>query len=213
MFQQFSGINAIIYFTPQIIKEAKVPMLFSQLGLKDNAASLLATVLVYVPKIPALFTTMALLDSCGRRRLLRLFVPVMGLCHVSLAIAFGMMKSEAVNWFPRGLALLGICGYGVSFALSIGPIPNIITAEGFPTRVRPTAMAVSLGSQFFFNTLVGFGFPILRHRFGTQAVFAGFAGVCALAWLFISRFVPETKSESLESLGQQLTQESETSDC
>ena len=46
------------------------------------------------------------------------------------------------------------------------------------------------------------GFPILRHLLGTQVVFAGFAVVCAVAWLFILKFVPETKGTSLEQAGR-----------
>ena len=48
---------------------------------------------------------------------------------------------------------------------------------------------------------MGLAFPVLRDKFGAEAVFAGFAGVCALAWMFVHAFVPETKGQALEDLG------------
>jgi hypothetical protein len=50
-------------------------------------------------------------------------------------------------------------------------------------------------------------FPVLRARYGAEAVFAGFAGVCALAWAFVHAFVPETKGKALEDLGADAAQE------
>ena len=209
MFQQFTGINAVVYFTPQTLKEAGVPVLFARFGLDDDAASLLATTLSYLPKIPALFLAMRLMDQMGRRRLLQTFVPFMGASLFALAGVFSWLGSSsgaataagaAASWLPGAVAVACIMAYGCSFALSLGPIPNILTSELFPTRCRSAAMASSLGSQFAFNTAVGLLFPILRHRFGTQAVFAGFGVACGLAWLFVNRFVPETKGVALEEL-------------
>ena len=130
MLQQFSGINAVVYYTPQTLKEVGVPMLFSNLGFAENAASMLATTLAYIPKIPALLLTMALIDRLGRRTLLLSFVPMMGICHLSLVWALSAMGSAAR--LPKVVAMLGITLYGMAFALSLGPIPNILTAELFP---------------------------------------------------------------------------------
>lgn len=175
-------------------------MLFERLGVGANAASLLATIVAYAPKIPALLLTMALIERWGRRKLLQTFVPLMGACHLLLALAFGFLGSTAI--LPRIAAIAAISLYGVAFALSLGPIPNILTAELFPMRARSASMSVSLGAQFLFNTIVGFAFPILRYRLGTSAVFGGFSTVCFAAWLFVRRFVPETKGVSLEQLAK-----------
>jgi len=153
-----------------------------------------------VPKIPALLLTMALIERWGRRRLLQTFVPLMGSCHLLLALSFGFLASPSP--LPRLAAIAAISVYGVAFALSLGPIPNILSAELFPMRARSSCMAVSLGSQFLFNTIVGFTFPILRYHLGTRAVFAGFSAVCLAAWVFVGRFVPETKGSSLEQLSK-----------
>lgn len=200
MFQQVTGINAVVYFTPQTLKEVGVPKLFSALGLNENAGSILGTMLAYLPKIPSLFLAMSLMDKLGRRRLLQLFVPLMGMCLAGLATSFSFMASGGA--FAAALAMTSVCLYGSFFVLSLGPIPNILTSEVFPTRVRSPAMSMSLFSQFFFNALVGMAFPILRHKLGTQAVFATFSTMCLLCWLFVNKFVPETKGMSLEKLAE-----------
>lgn len=70
----------------------------------------------------------------------------------------------------------------------------------------PLLVSLSI-SLFFFLAKVGLAFPVLRARYGADAVFAGFAGVCALAWAFVHAFVPETKGKTLEDLGAEVTQE------
>ena len=128
----------------------------------------------------------------------------MGLSLFSLVAAFASMTSPAITSkaVPAAIALFGICLFGSSFSLSLGPIPNIISAEVFPSRARAAAMAASLWSQFAFQFVVGYFFPILRYRLGTQAIFSIFGVMCAACWLFVDRFVPETKGASLEQLGR-----------
>ena len=62
LFQQFCGVNAIVYFTPQILKQAGAPSLFLSWGVSTNAAAMLATVLAYLPKIPAVLLATYLID-------------------------------------------------------------------------------------------------------------------------------------------------------
>jgi len=202
MFQQCSGINAVVYFTPQTLKLSGVPELFSKFGLGEDAASLLATIFAYAPKIPSLLLAMRLMDAdgWGRKTLLKTFVPGMAACLFALAASFSLVNGASSSVLPGALALACLCLYGSFFVLSLGPIPNILTAELFPSRCRSAAMACSLGSQFLFNTVVGLAFPVLRQRFGSAPVFAGFGGVCVLAWFFTERFVPETKGRALEDL-------------
>merc|ERR1719316_1037740 len=139
-FQQFAGINAIVYFTPHILKSSgTVATLGSSLRLSADSAALLATAVTYFPKIPAMFLTMAL-----------------------VAIAL----------------------YGIFFNLSLGPVPNIYTAESFPARARSAAMTVSLCAQFLAHAMVSFWFPVLMASRGAPAVLYSFAGICGVAGLF-----------------------------
>jgi len=103
-------------------------------------AAILAAAVAYAPKIPALFVTMALMDTWGRRRLLSTFVPAMGLCLAGLAAALGARGPGAA-----AASLAAISLYGVFFGLSLGPIPNIYTAESFPTRAPARDAAAAPG--------------------------------------------------------------------
>ena len=200
------GINAVVYFTPQILKDsgtvaavARAARALAGPAVSDDAAAILATAVAYAPKVPAMFLTMALMDAWGRRRLLSTFVPAMGACLLLLAAALG--RSSAVS---AGLSLAAISLYGVAFALCLGPIPNIYTAESFPHRARSAAMTVSLGAQFVAHAAVSYYFPVLVASHGPKAVFAAFAAVCAAAWLFVRLAVEETKQASLEDIAAKL---------
>ena len=80
-------------------------------------------------------------------------------------------------------------------------MPNILASELFPTHARSAGVAASTGSQWIFNALVAAAFPVLKSRLGTPGVLNGFALVCVAAWLFVLRFVPETRGVPLEELG------------
>jgi len=200
IFQQFTGINAIVYFTPQLLKESgTVAALGARLGVSDDAAALLATVATYVPKIPAMFGTMLLMDAWGRRKLLAVFVPVMGACLAALGYAL-----DAKAAFATPLALAAVALYGVAFNLSLGPVPNIYTAESFPARARSAAMTTSLTAQFAAHSAVSFFFPVIVASRGAAAALYGFAGVCGACWLFANLGMAETKAASLEEIASEL---------
>jgi len=90
-------------------------------------------------------------------------IPAMGLCLTAMSAAVsGAMGQGAV---AGTVALMATCLYGVVFVLSLGPVPNILTAELFPARVRSAAMALSLAAQFGANALVRPSLPLLLHGF------------------------------------------------
>ena len=198
-FQQFAGINAIVYFTPHILKSSgTVATLGSSLRLSADSAALLATAVTYFPKIPAMFLTMALMDTWGRAKMLRVFSPAMGLCLAALGLSLGSSSGVAAT-----VALLAIALYGIFFNLSLGPVPNIYTAESFPARARSAAMTVSLCAQFLAHAMVSFWFPVLMASRGAPAVLYSFAGICGVAGLFACTLA-ETKQASLEAIASEL---------
>mmetsp|Transcript_22121 Transcript_22121/g.76018 ORF Transcript_22121/g.76018 Transcript_22121/m.76018 type:complete len:354 (-) Transcript_22121:162-1223(-) len=204
-FQQFAGINAVITFTPQILRDAGVPAFLGRAcGIDRNAAAVLAAAIAFAPKLPAMFATMALMDSWGRRRLLRTFVPCMGAAMLALAATLHRIAAGGASTVLSAAAIAAIASYGVFFGLSLGPMPNILTAETFPTRLRSVAMTTSLAAQFTAQTLVSLFFPALLAAHGAPKVFVGFAAVCAAAWVFITSFVEETKNVSLEDIAKKL---------
>ena len=194
--QQLCGVNAIVFFTPTILRGAGAPQLFRGWGVSDNVAAMMATILAYLPKLPTTVLAGFLIESWGRRQLLVRFIPALAFCLAALAASFGgsSVTSAAV-------ATAAVTLFGVFFGLSLGPLPNIISAELFPTRSRSAGVAASTGVQFACNALVAATFPVLTAAIGTRATLCSFAAFSSAAWLFVLRSVPETKGISLEEIG------------
>ncbi|GMH62514.1 hypothetical protein TrLO_g2977 [Triparma laevis f. longispina] len=100
-FQQLAGINAIVYLTPLILREAGVSALTSKLLPDPNAESMLSTSIAYSPKIPALILASKLMDKMGHKKLLTTFTPIMSLSLISLALALTTVS------FPTTLKPIG----------------------------------------------------------------------------------------------------------
>ena len=171
MCQQLSGINAIVYFTPQILREAGAPAMFAGRGWSDEAAAMAATTLAYLPKIPAVLLTTYLIDRVGRRALLSAFTPIMALCLLALAAATGGVFSGATAGL---VSMSAVTLYGLVFGMSLGPIPNILASELFPTDARSSGVALSTSGQWVFNALVAAAFPALAATVGTPGAPCGF---------------------------------------
>ena len=201
VFQQLCGINAIVYFTPTILREAGVPALLKKVGVSDpNAASMLSTIVAYAPKLPALLLAANLMDKLGRRTLLLTFVPVMGLSLATLASCFVLFPAGSP---ARGaLAIASVMAYGVVFVMSLGPVPSILSSEIFPQQHRSVGMSASIASQWGANAAVSMLFPVLQYKLGTTAVLSFFAVMCVACEAFTYAYVPETKGVSLEKLGE-----------
>lgn len=189
-FQQFVGINAIIYYAPTI---------FGQLGLSGNATSLLATglfgVINTLSTLPALF----LIDKVGRRPLL--MCGATGMC-ISLIIiaaiigAYGDLKEhKAAGW--TGIVFIYI--YDVNFAYSLGPVGWVLPSEIFNLSNRSKAMAITCSATWMSNFIIGLVTPDMLDnlKWGTYVFFAVF---CVIAIGFTFFFVPETKGKSLEDM-------------
>lgn len=184
--QQLSGINAVIYFAPEVFREA---------GMGDTSTQILATVGIGIVNVLMTLVGMALIDRIGRRRLL-----VLG--FAGTAISLGMIALGAATQieFLDIIALVGLVIYIASFAASIGPLPWVMMAEIFPQNVRGIGMSVATLTNWGFNFLVVFSFPLMVSTIGLGGVFAIYALVCAAGILFTLRAVPETNGVPLEEI-------------
>lgn len=201
LFQQFCGVNAIVYFTPQILKQAGAPSLFLRWGVSTDAAAMLATVLAYLPKIPSVLLATYLIDRKGRRWMLKAFVPPLAACLALLAATVGASSGASATALSAFGATMAVTLFGVFFGMSLGPLPNILSAELFPTSVRGVGVATTTTVQWVSNMLVAALFPIAAATLGMTSVLWGFAGVCVLAYVVVVLFVPETKGVALEDIG------------
>lgn len=184
-FSQFSGINAIMYYSTKIFATAGV-------GVKNSF-----TASTIIGLVNLLFTLVAvsLVDKCGRRKLL-----LVGLTAQVIALtAVGWMFHTNIGGVPLLVAILGFIG---AFALALGPIPWILCSEIFPARVRGRAMSVATFTIWTSCYIVAQTFPMLNdsQAVGPAMTFWIYAACSLAAWVFVFRAVPETKGRSLEEI-------------
>lgn len=189
VFQQFIGINVVLYYAPEI---------FKNMGMGTNAA-LLQT--IWVGAVNLIFTVIAILtvDRWGRKPLQIIGALVMAIAMMTLGTSFYLQN---MGW----TALLSMLFYIAGFALSWGPVVWVLLSEIFPNAIRSKAMAIAVSAQWISNYIVSFTFPILdNHPYLTLMFNHGFSywlyGLMALlAALFMWKYVPETKGKTLEAL-------------
>ena len=185
---QFSGINAIMYYSTKILTTAGV-------GVKDSFA---ASAVIGLVNLLFTVVAMTLVDKAGRRPLL-----LVGLFVQAVALgAVGWMFHANIHGF--GL-LLAILGFIAAFAMALGPIPWILCSEIFPTQVRGRAMSISTFVIWTSCYIVAQTFPVLNDspQIGPARTFWIYAIFSVLGFLFTFALVPETKGRSLEEVGTQ----------
>jgi SP family xylose:H+ symportor-like MFS transporter len=189
VFQQWVGVNVVLYYAPEI---------FKSMGLSTHA-SLLQTILV--GSVNFIFTVVAILtvDRLGRVPLQIIGALVMALSMIGLGTGL-MMHSTG----PATLICMMV--YMAGFAFSWGPVTWVLLSEIFPNVIRGKAMALAVAAQWIANYFVSSTFPILKDSPFLKAHFNGgfpyfIYGLCAiLAALFMWKFVPETKGRTLEQM-------------
>ncbi len=187
MFSQITGINAIIYYAPEI---------FKSVGFGTDSA-LLQTVIIGITNTVFTFVAIRFIDRAGRRKLLLWGVSGMILCLTGVGIVF---------WFDLSsgpLLLFFILGFIASFASSLGPIPWVIISEIFPTKTRGIAMSFATFTLWIGVVLVTQLTPVLLDSLGGAITFWIFAGNAILLLIFTYRMIPETKGKTLEEIEHQ----------
>ncbi len=188
VFQQFVGINVVLYYAGNI---------FRNMGASTNS-SLLQTIIVGIVNLT--FTVVAIIsvDKFGRKPLMIIGALGMALSMAALGLAF-------YSGSPGLIALIFMLTYTASFAVSWGPVTWVLLSEIFPNSVRG-AMSIAVAAQWIANWVVSYTFPILNdNQWLTQKFNHGFSywiyGVMGiLAALFIWKLVPETKGKTLEEM-------------
>ena len=185
IFQQITGVNTIIYYTPTILQMA---------GFQSASSAILATALVGTVNLGATIISLLLLDRVGRRPLLLLGIAGMALSLTHLGYLFG------VSNVPRNAILFDVIAYLAGFAVGLGPIFWLLISEIYPTTVRGQAMSLSSVIIWVSDLLVTMTFLSLVESLGARASFWLYAGACLVALVFSARMVPETKGRTLEEI-------------
>lgn len=190
VFQQFVGINVVLYYASNI---------FRNMGSSTDS-SLLQTIIVGVVNL--LFTVVAILtvDRFGRKPLMIIGSIGMGISMFALGFAFYFNQLGIA-------ALIFMLTYTAAFAMSWGPVCWVLLAEIFPNSIRG-ALSIAVAAQWIANWVVSLTFPIMNDNQWLTAKFNhGFSywiyGVMGIfSAIFVWKLVPETKGKTLEQIEQ-----------
>lgn len=191
-FQNFIGINTIIYYAPTLL---------TTLGFGTSGA-ILANVGIGVVNVLMTLPALRMIDRVGRKSLLA--VGSIGMLVSMLVL--GVANVVGVSYGPLLVAItLGsILVYIASFAVSWGPVQWVMLPELFPLRMRGSAVGMCLVFNWLFNMAVALVFPVLLDITGPGAMFLLFALMAVLSFWFVQRGLIETKGKSLEAIEQEV---------
>jgi sugar porter (SP) family MFS transporter len=188
IFNQVSGINAIIYFAPRI---------FEMTGL-GRSSSLLST--VGIGGVNFLFTLVAInfIDRIGRKKL-------MLIGSVGLVLTLGLVaRSFYLQDFSGPGIVVYLLVYIAFFAFSQGAVIWVFISEIFPNQVRAKGQTLGSFTHWFMAALIAFSFPVLAEKLGGGHTFLFFTVMMLVQLVFVWKFMPETKGKSLEQIERSL---------
>lgn len=183
--QQFSGINAIVYFSSSV---------FAKAGVTSGA---LASAAVGVVNVLGTIVAGGLMDKAGRKQLLTISFAGMGLAMLTMALGLAL---PGLATYSGPIALVGTLAYILAFAFGAGPVPGLLVPEITAAKVRGRAVALAMGSHWVCNFFIGQMFLAAVNAMGVATCYTFFAVVCAAAVLFVNTSVVETKGRSLEDI-------------
>ncbi|KAL1936245.1 hypothetical protein VTP01DRAFT_379 [Rhizomucor pusillus] len=192
-FQQFVGVNALIYYAPKI---------FQSVGLTGTTVSLLATGVVGIINFVMTIPTVLFLDKFGRKPMLMTASAIMTVCMVIIAIIVALFQHDWPNHTAEGWVCVAfVYIFIANFAYSWGPIGWVYGSEIFPLRVRAKAMSISTSANWMCNFIIAQITPPMLGNitYGTYIFFACF---CFISFFFVWFLVPETKGRSLEEMDE-----------
>ncbi|MCY7359827.1 MAG: sugar porter family MFS transporter [Rudanella sp.] len=184
VFNQVSGINAIIYYAPRI---------FEMTGL-GKSSSLLSSAGIGLINLIFTLLSMNLIDRYGRRTLMKIG-------SIGLIVTLGLVaRAFYVEDFSGITVPLLLFAYIAFFGFSQGAVIWVFISEIFPNEVRASGQALGSFTHWFMAAIITFTFPYLSERVGGGNTFLFFTTMMVLQLLFVWRIMPETKGTSIEKV-------------
>ena len=190
MFNQFSGINAILYYAPRIFE-------LSGLSIAD---SMFQSILIGVTNGIFTILGMMLIDRAGRKKLL-----ITGSIGMSICLGLVAKTFYTQNFSGYGLLLI-LLVYIMFFAFSTGAVIWVLIAEIFPNNIRGKGQSLGSFTHWFFAAIITFLFPVIvkLSDFGVGHAFMFFSVMMLVQAVVVWKYFPETKGRTLEELGENL---------
>ncbi|XP_034479517.1 facilitated trehalose transporter Tret1-like [Drosophila innubila] len=184
-FQQFTGINAIIFYSTSIFTKAGT-------GISPEWC----TVILGIVQVFATIMAIMMVDKSGRRVLLLISAILMCLTTLMMGLDFHYLKDANVGWLP----VFSTCLFMVGFSMGFGPVPWLVIGEMFAEDMKPLLGSIVGVCNWLFAFCITKCFPICLDIFGGAATFWLFAIISFLACVFIILLVPETKGKTLNEI-------------
>lgn len=209
--QQWTGINAIIYYAPRI---------FEQIGLQGGTIPLLATGIVGVVNFVMTIPAVLFVDNFGRKPMLMIGEFNMAISHATIAAIVAVYGGTRLadgtytafkNKAAGNGAVFMVYWYITWFAVTWGPLAWVVSAEVFPLDMRAKGMSISSAVNWLMNFTVAEVTPVMFDNigYGTYLVFMAF---CILGFLYAWILLPELKGLSLEQVDAIFNDKSGTED-
>jgi SP family xylose:H+ symportor-like MFS transporter len=208
--QQFTGINAVLYYGADIFEQA--------LGFGKEDI-LLQQILLASVNLLFTFIAMFTVDKFGRKPLLIIggFGMLIGFLTIGLTLFFSdytQLNSKGISTISPSeglISLIGILIFIASFAMSMGPVVWVILSEIFPNKIRSVAMSIAIAAQWMANYFVSQSFPMIVESDLNKLQLNGgvmnnslpyfiFSVFIIVIILFVWKFIPETKGKTLEEM-------------
>lgn len=191
-FQQISGIDAVVLYSPRIFKKA---------GITSSDKILLATMAVGFVKTLFILVATFLLDRIGRRPLLLSSVGGMIFSLATLAIALTVIdhSSEKVMW-AIVLCIAMVLANVAFFSIGLGPITWVYTSEIFPLKLRAQGASMAVAANRVTSGVISMSFISLYKGITIGGAFFLFAALAMVAWVFFYTLFPETQGRTLEDM-------------
>ncbi|KZT69637.1 general substrate transporter [Daedalea quercina L-15889] len=190
-FQQWSGINALLYYGPTLMRE---------LGLQGEGVTLMVSGGIGIVQFFAVLPAIVFIDRLGRKPLLRGGSAVMTFSHFCIATLVWLYEDDwQSHWFAAWISVGFVYIFTAAYGVSYGPIGWVLPSEVFPLSVRSKGVSLSTASNWFNNFLIGLITPGLMAS-TASGTFLIFAAACFVGYLWSTYVVPETANVSLEEI-------------
>jgi len=197
LFQQMSGINAVMFYTVDIFKASKSSI--------DNN---LCTIIIALVNLVTVFVSSALIDRLGRKILLYASGVLMTTTITALGIYFYFREyttrdMDHLGWIP----LVSFIAYVIGFSIGFGPIPWLMMGEILPAKIRGSAASIATSFNWFTTFFITKTFKDFGSQWGYSMPFLMYGACCFISLFFVFYCVPETQGKSLEDIERNLTGE------
>ncbi|KAL4702943.1 hypothetical protein ACJJTC_008721 [Scirpophaga incertulas] len=194
IFQQFSGINAVIFYAANIFQ-------MSGSSINENVSSIIIGIVNFV----ATFIATGLIDKLGRKILLYISSVSMITTLVTLG-SYCYLKDAGIDvnnygWLPLACLVIYVLGFSIGF----GPIPWLMLGEILPSKIRGPAASIASGLNWTCAFIVTKTFSNISAALNMYGAMWLFTVICLIGLFFVIFFVPETRGITLDEIEKKLT--------